>query len=110
MLYRSATVSGSWGSDLRLALEVLHNVKESIIYIRLVMELDFDLVQVRQGVLWGNLLTSVLKSGNDTRIIPSSEYIRACQREIFGSMPSSSEDVRAKCALYHGPSPLSIWL
>lgn len=39
------------GRYLRLALEVLHDVEEAIIYIRLVVKLDLDLVQIRQGIL-----------------------------------------------------------
>lgn len=41
----------NWHS--RLALEVLHDVEESVIYIRLLRELDFDLVEVAQSILFG---------------------------------------------------------
>lgn len=36
---------------VRLALEVLHNIKEPVIHIGLVVKLHFDLVEVRQGIL-----------------------------------------------------------
>ena len=39
---------------LRLALEVLHDVEESIIHIWLVDKLDLDLVEVAQSILCAN--------------------------------------------------------
>lgn len=39
-------------SNSRLALKVLHNVKESIIDIGLLVELNLDLVQIAKRVLW----------------------------------------------------------
>ena len=35
----------------RLALEIFHDVKETIVDIGLIVELDFDLVKVSQGIL-----------------------------------------------------------
>lgn len=35
----------------RLALKVLHDVEEPIVHIGLVMKLDFDLIQVGEGIL-----------------------------------------------------------
>ena len=37
--------------DLRLALEIFHDIQEAIVHIRLVMKLDLDLVQVSQRIL-----------------------------------------------------------
>lgn len=37
--------------NLRLRFEVLHDVEELVVYVCLVMELDLDLIKVRQGVL-----------------------------------------------------------
>jgi hypothetical protein len=39
------------GLDLRLRFEVLHDVEELVVNVCLVMELDLDLIKVRQGVL-----------------------------------------------------------
>lgn len=39
-------------SDLRLAFEIFHDVKKSVIDVWLLRELDFDLIQVAQRVLW----------------------------------------------------------
>jgi hypothetical protein len=36
---------------LRLALEVLHYIQEPVINIRLIVELDLNLVQVCEGIL-----------------------------------------------------------
>lgn len=36
---------------LRLAFEVLHYIQEPVVNIRLIVELDFDLVQVCEGIL-----------------------------------------------------------
>lgn len=36
---------------LRLALEILHNVQKSIIDIRLVVELDLNLIQIGESIL-----------------------------------------------------------
>lgn len=38
-------------ANLRLALEVLHDVKEPVVHIRLVGELDLDLVKIAEGIL-----------------------------------------------------------
>jgi hypothetical protein len=35
----------------RLALEIFHDVKKPIIYVRVVVELDLDLVEVTQRIL-----------------------------------------------------------
>jgi len=43
----------SGSSDLRLTLEIFHNVQEFIIHIRLVVKLNLDLVQVAEGILKG---------------------------------------------------------
>jgi hypothetical protein len=37
---------------LRLAFEVLHNIKESIVDIGLVGKLNFDLIKITEGILW----------------------------------------------------------
>lgn len=37
---------------LRLAFEVLHDIKKSIVDIGLVRKLDFDLIKVTKGILW----------------------------------------------------------
>jgi len=37
--------------NLRLALEVFHNVKKPIVHIGLIRELDLDLVQVAERIL-----------------------------------------------------------
>lgn len=47
--------------NLRLALEVLHNIKESVIDVRLLGELDLDLIQIAQGILRGVTISSVLQ-------------------------------------------------
>lgn len=43
-------------SDVRLTLEVLHNIKEPVIDIGLVVELNFDLIEVCEGILEQDLL------------------------------------------------------
>ena len=61
MLYpvRPPTVSegsrqaSSKGENSRLTLEVLHNVQEAVVDVRLFDELNLDLIQVTQRVLYG---------------------------------------------------------
>lgn len=36
----------------RLALEVLHNIKEPVVHIGLLRELDFDLIKVAESILF----------------------------------------------------------
>lgn len=47
-------IGGLFGNFLysRLALEIFHNIKESVVHVGLVHELDLDLVQVTECVLF----------------------------------------------------------
>jgi hypothetical protein len=40
-----------------LTLEVLHYIEETVIHIRLIVELDFDLVEVGKGILEGKAVS-----------------------------------------------------
>ena len=41
----------SHGLNLRLALKVFHNVQKAVIYVRMITELHFDLIEIGQSVL-----------------------------------------------------------
>jgi hypothetical protein len=41
----------------RLALKVFHDIKESVVYVRLVVELNLDLVKIGQSIIQNGLLT-----------------------------------------------------
>ena len=56
---RSMTGSANGQGILRLALEIFHNIEESVIDIWLVSELNLDLVEVAESILQIN--RSVLK-------------------------------------------------
>lgn len=45
------------GSNVRLTLEILHYIKESVVNIGLVVELNFDLIEVREGILQQKLVS-----------------------------------------------------
>lgn len=38
--------------DLRLAFEIFHYIEKTVIDVRLVMELNLDLVKIREGILF----------------------------------------------------------
>ena len=37
--------------NLRLTLKVFHNVQKAVIYVRMITELHFDLIEIAQSVL-----------------------------------------------------------
>jgi hypothetical protein len=48
--------------NIRLAFEVFHNIQESVIDVWLVMELDFDLVKVGEGILEREAVSNRVRS------------------------------------------------
>ena len=66
---------GSLGSLYpRLALEVFHDVEESVIHIWLLMKLDLDLVEVAQCILTKNKVS--VNSHRKCRALSAREHLR----------------------------------
>ena len=51
----AAKISFIWSSgsrlDLRLTLEIFHNIEEPIVYVRLISKLDLDLIKITKRIL-----------------------------------------------------------
>lgn len=57
---RGDVISSKKFRHLRLTLEVLHDVQEPIIHIRLINELNFDLIEIAQSILADSVLSAIL--------------------------------------------------
>ena len=68
--------------NIRLTLEILHYIEESVVNIGLIVELDFNLIEIREGILFAKIIVS------------------HCSKNVAEEMQSS---VRYSCAVIETP-------
>jgi hypothetical protein len=51
----SNPAGGRWSLNSRLALEVLHDVEESVVYVGVLLELNLNLIKITKRILQGNM-------------------------------------------------------